>query len=224
MNRFKPVFSLLVVIPMAAACSADNIDTTDATPPESAETATEPGAGPDDGDTSPADTEPPTGGGSDSDPDDSGDDPDDSGDGASTDEPAVLDSDWQITDQYLTEDGCNMADWIDSREEGSLTVRGSADAFSITHNRGAETCGLTGADTYLCDERYDEDTTVADDFGLDALLLLTLTAEGEMLEDELMMETTITADCEGRDCWLVELTTGRMPCDSLLMVEAERSR
>jgi len=203
MIRFIPALSLL------AACASQSYDadpSTDAGPSEV------PGESPTDG-----------GGGAD-DPDGDDVDGDDGGGESMPDEPVRVDSDWQIVDQYLAEDGCNMADWIESREDGTLSLRGDADGFTITHNRGAETCLLVDDETYICDQRQDEDTSVVEDFGLDALLLLTLNAEGDLAGDALVMETTITADCEGADCWLVELTTGSMPCDSLLMVEAERAR
>lgn len=205
MNRFVPMLSLL------SACASPTMD---AGPSSEIGPTSEPGDASDTPENDP-DT-----------PDNDGDDGDtDSSNGGSTDDgPVRLDSDWQIIDQYLTEDGCNMADWLESREDGTLALRGDADAFTITHNRGEETCGLTDTQTYLCEERQDEDTTVVDDFGLDALLLLTLTAEGDLSGEELVMETTIRTNCEGGDCWLVELTTGSMPCDSVLMVEAELAR
>ena len=206
MNRFVALFSLL------AACATEAPDGTlsPETDPE-----TEAGEGtPGDGAGGTGDGAGGTGDGSDG--------SDGTGDGGTGDQPVPLDSDWQILDQYLSEDGCNMADWIDSRDEGTLQLRGDGEAFTITHNRGAETCALTDDETYRCDQRLDEDTTVSEDFGLDALLLLTLNAEGDLVGDDLVMETRISADCQGGDCWLVEVMTGSMPCDSVLMVEAER--
>ena len=199
MYRFIPVFFL------SSACASQSYDADPSTESGPIEV---PGDSPDDGGAGGADD--PVG--------------DDSGGESMPDEPVRVDSDWQIVDQYLAEDGCNMADWLESREDGTLSLRGDADGFIITHNRGAETCLLVGDETYICDQRQDEDTSVVEDFGLDALLLLTLDAEGDISGDALVMETTITADCEGADCWLVELTTGSMPCDSLLVVEAERAR
>lgn len=133
-----------------------------------------------------------------------------------------LESTWEIVDQYLTVDGCGMADWLDKQTAGLLEVTGTrTEGMTITHNRGVEACTITGAD-FDCDPRTDEDPSLMDDMGLDALLLLDLTAGGTLEEGvQMTMTTEIVADCTGDDCWLVEIMAGGMPCVSTLVVEAQ---
>ena len=135
--------------------------------------------------------------------------------------PDSLDSTWQIVDQYLTVDDCGMEDWLAGREEGQLVVEGTrTDGMLIDHNRGTEECTIDVHD-FSCTSREDQDTSLVQDMGLDALLLLDMVATGTLHDGEsMLMSTVIEADCSGGDCWLVELMTGGMPCSATLVVEA----
>ena len=39
--------------------------------------------------------------------------------------------------------------------------------------------------------------------------------------DRLFMQTDIQADCEGSDCWMVELATASFPCEMTVVLDAE---
>ena len=127
---------------------------------------------------------------------------------------------WITLREDMLFDDCDMADWVTDGPGDILTIELDADLF-ITHSRGTEACSLSGT-TYGCDMRVDEDTTAIDDYGLNALITLELTTSGYFDDTEAMiMQTDIVADCEGDDCWLVELSTAAMPCDMAIEIEAE---
>ena len=150
----------------------------------------------------------------------SGDDGENSGDDGG-DSTADLAGSWLTTSEEMTLDDCGMAEWVTDGPGGTLllTLEQESDLL-IEHSQGVESCVLTG-DEYGCDSREDTDTTAIDEYGLDATILLTLSASGWFDgPDALVMSTDIVVNCEGDDCWLVELSTAWMPCEMSVQVEA----
>jgi hypothetical protein len=58
--------------------------------------------------------------------------------------------------------------------------------------------------------------------GLDAVIVLEMEAYGWFEgSDVLEMTTEVDVECEGGDCWAVELATAEMPCSMAVVLEAE---
>ena len=77
-------------------------------------------------------------------------------------------------------------------------------------------------DVFSCNSRETEDTTPSDEFGLDAVIILELTPHGTFTsETELEMITDVVTNCQGPDCWLVQLATSAMPCEMTVVTTAE---
>jgi hypothetical protein len=135
-----------------------------------------------------------------------------------------LDSVWQVTERFLTLDECGMESWLEDQELGQVDITGDLIVgFEMLHNRGLEACTMRedDVDAYRCDRRQDEDTSVQEDFGIDALLLLDIWATGTLVPgDALEMTTEIITDCQGSGCWLAALETGGFPCHSTVVVTA----
>ena len=137
----------------------------------------------------------------------------------------VLDSQWSVMDRFLTLNECGMEAWLEDQALGEVEITGHLNqGFELLHNRGLEDCTMREdeVDAYRCDRRQDEDTSVQEDFGIDALLLLDIWATGTLvLGDTLEMTTEIITDCQGSGCWLAALETGGFPCHSTVVVTAE---
>ena len=175
-------------------------------------------------------------GGDDSQGDDSqGDDSggDDNGDGADDAtgfEP--IEGIWTVTQADLSSDECGLSEYVDRGEPGSTMDLQVADAsaFEITFNAESDTsgggeqtlCDMGSDQSYLCDPTQDE-STLAQDYGLSALILVDMTVDGLFVaEDEMDMSTQVDLSCDGDDCGWVEIFLGAsFPCtmvmDSLLV-------
>ena len=157
-------------------------------------------------------------------PDEPNVEPNDTGE-AEPEEPTPFsptEGEWTKLEEYLPLDDCNMADWVSDGPGGTITVAITGEkGMSIQHGHGAETC-VFDEEGFECSGRATEDTTAQDEYGLDALVLLDLQAQGLFeSEDFLEMQTDIVARCEGEDCWLVELATAAFPCEMQVVLRAE---
>jgi len=160
----------------------------------------------------------------------------DSGDTGHTGEPQDTDTDtaledafrpvegaWQVISESMAYDNCNMEQYVIDGTLGTLTVAMSGDTgLSLTHSRATETCVLDSeAQSYTCTSNETVDTTPIDDFGLDATILLVLTAGGDFATTrDIEMRTDVVVNCEGPECWLVELGTSAMPCSMQVLTLA----
>jgi hypothetical protein len=135
---------------------------------------------------------------------------------------APTEGEWTTLDEYLPLDACNMADWVSDGPGGTLILRTTEEAgLEISHGHGTEECSFDESG-FECLTRESEDTTAQDDYGLDALILLELSAGGVFDgRDLLEMQTEIVATCTGDDCWMVELATAEFPCEMQVVLEAE---
>ena len=156
----------------------------------------------------------------------------DSGDTGDTNEPQDTDTQetfrpvdgaWQVTSESMAYDNCDMEEYVIDGTLGTLTVAMNGDTgLSLTHSRATESCVLdVEAQTYACASNETVDTTPIDAFGLDATILLELTAGGDFATTrDIEMRTDVVVNCDGPDCWLVELGTSAMPCSMQVLTLA----
>jgi hypothetical protein len=129
---------------------------------------------------------------------------------------------WTTTDEYLPVDACNMGDWVSDGPGGTIEIYTTGeDSLEIIHEKGTYDCVFDEVG-FECLSIESEDTTAQDEYSLDALIVLELTAMGSFNgKDSLEMLTEIVATCEGDQCWLVELATAAFPCGMQLLKEIE---
>ena len=137
-------------------------------------------------------------------------------------EPFVVSGTWVTVDEYLPNDGCQMADWVSDGPGGEIElVQDGPDKFTITHDRGDEYCTFNADKSFQC-EPYQRDDSTPQDYSLDAVLDMTLTSSGLLPSPEqLIWDTAIQVECVGDGCWAVELATSSFPCDMTVHVEAQ---
>lgn len=135
---------------------------------------------------------------------------------------AEIEGAWITVDEFMTEDHCNMEDYV-LRGTGQMWILDVVDEgeFELTDGRGVNHCTYDET-SFDCDSREMEDHTPSTDYGLSATIVLRTTGYGSFEDtDTLFMQTDIQADCEGSDCWMVELATASFPCEMRLWVAAE---
>ena len=136
-----------------------------------------------------------------------------------------VEGDWRIAFEEMNFDDCDMEKWILDDEPGPMevSVRGNGDLI-VGHGQGDETCSLQDG-VFTCSRRQSVDNTPAEDYNLNAVILLEISAAGVFQSDTcLAMDLDIDATCSGSDCWLVELATASFPCEMSVHLEAEAAR
>jgi hypothetical protein len=135
---------------------------------------------------------------------------------------APLEGPWEIVGESMRWDDCNMEEWVINGVSNPMQLVVLADGqFSLTHGKGTDLCDLE-EQTYSCEVRNVLDTTPEEDYGLDAVLTLEMTASGGFEgPEQLTLNTDVLVTCEGDACWLVELTTAFMPCTMGVETQAQ---
>jgi len=171
---------------------------------------------------------------SESDDDDaSGDDDDDD----STPEPtlfAPLGGDWVIVTAQLTLDECGLEGFMDRGQPGSVfqLANTASSTFDLTFggdknqtSGGGEVlpCSLIGSSrAYECGSSLSE-RDLTDEFGLDAVLPVEMSAWGEFTSETIgSLTTQVDLSCVGSNCTLVGLLLGTsFPCTMVNSTEVE---
>ena len=122
---------------------------------------------------------------------------------------------WTVTASTLTQDGCGLSDMVDRGAPGTtLELMGQSDAFAMTFEAGETVrCSVDDAQGFACLTTETIDPT-ARNLGLDADILVDITTSG-WFEDEttMSMESVVGIDCDGPDCFWVQLLMGSgFPC------------
>lgn len=171
---------------------------------------------------------------SDDDDDASSDDDDDDD---STPEPptfAPLGGDWVIVTAQLTLDECGLEGFMDRGQPGSIfqLENTASAAFDLTFGGDAEQtsgggevlpCTLAGNTlSYECGSSLSE-RDLNDEFGLDAVLPVELSAWGEFSSETVgSLTTQVDLTCVGSNCTLVGLLLGTsFPCTMVNSTEVE---
>jgi len=132
---------------------------------------------------------------------------------------------WTVTSGSVTLDECGFEDSVDRGEEGAtmeLEINASSD-FLLTFDGGGESvdCSYGDDQIFACDSTEQIDETPSA-YGLNATIPATLSSSGTFYsEGEMILSTFVDLECEGDDCYLVEILLGAsFPCALEITSEA----
>ena len=124
---------------------------------------------------------------------------------------------WVVEVADMSHDDCGLSNEMDRGEPGATMLLNSLDGsefqLKFENSDSPVSCNLVDETGFDCEITNEEDTT-AQDYGLDALLLVEVFTSGNFGSDTWMdMSSEVQINCTGPDCATVEIFLGTsFPC------------